>query len=388
MSAVYAHVRRPWGAAIDVSSPEPGRFLLALAADSLRYGLPAAQRWGPARAAVGRHSGATRVLARLLAAAPRRERDDLDALRSALLDAWELLRDSAPRLPERPPTLRLLSLERSAARTVLAFGDRPHPLLVAKVPAPGDERALAESQVLAAVAAAGIAPRPLGEVGGALVQEGLPGRALRVEPLSPRRAQTLAWPAQLAAASAGVGAVATATRRPTRPAADLDDLERAAASTALPAGAAVAVQAASRRLADLQVSVLRHGDLSPQNILMDDDELVGFVDWELAIHEGAPGFDVWHAALSWLEHGVGLQRWAQDVVASAVTSAWRDTHFGKGVRVAATSAVISAGVDASLVDDLEVAFFARRWMRRHDGTRSHPVTAATAARVLEAVCAR
>jgi len=134
-------------------------------------------------------------------------------------------------------------------------------------------------------------------------------------------------------------------------------------------------------------NVLRHRDTSPQNCLVLDGQLSGVVDWELAVPCGAPGFDVWNLALSYMEYGVGLTRWSQDLVVETFTRAWRDSPFWRDGRSAARRAALASGAAERDLDALEVCYFGSRIGDRLLRPGWHATGPDTVARALRVVCA-
>jgi hypothetical protein len=132
--------------------------------------------------------------------------------------------------------------------------------------------------------------------------------------------------------------------------------------------------------------VLEHHDASSQNCLFIGDRLSGLVDWEIARLRGVPGFDVWNTTLAWMEYGVGLVRWSQEVVLECFQRAWSSSPFWAQARASARDSARAAGVADSLLDSLEVIFFARRTGYRLSAPGKYQTHAGTATRMLEAVC--
>jgi hypothetical protein len=382
----YAEVPYPWRAAVDLSASAPGRHYEAVIRQALRYGLPASRRLGPLWALAGRRGLPTSLVSVALRLSPRRARPDLDALRGEVVRGWPTLAAALASLPPEPPPLALLALERRAALTVFCFHPDSRPLLVLKVPAPGDPRADQEAQALREAEPASVAPRELGRAGPARVQEALPGAPLELEPLTPASAATLAWPASLEELAAGLTRLAGATVKPEAPEQLSYPVRRSLEYDGLGPHARTLVSAAARDLDRLNRSVLEHRDASPQNCLFADGALSGLVDWENARSRGGPGLDVWNAALTYLEAGVGLRRWSAQRVEDAFRNAWRDAPFYAGARNAARRAARAAEVPESLLDPLELAFFARRLGRRMDNPGGYPSGPRIAARMLELAC--
>src|SRR6266545_4508649 len=335
---------------IGLGSPRPSRLYAELTAQALRHGLPA--RRGGLLAATARLGLPRALVAAVSRRFPRRRRPELDDLLDEIAAAWPGLAERSSRLPGEPPSLSALALHRAAGLTVFVLGGEECPLLVAKL---AGNRKLLESE-RAALQRAGpvhIAPRYLGEVGGAYVQEGLRGKALAIPPID-----ALLWNARLS--------------------------ELALAR--LEGSARRAVEAAWRDVQRLEVSVLQHGDTSAQNCLFEDERLTGLVDWERARQRGVPGFDLWNAALALLEHSVGLRRWSQERMLVAFRDHWLGA-WGASARAAAADSATAAGVPESMLGPLEVVFFARRLGRRLASPDSYATTPATAARMLELACA-
>jgi hypothetical protein len=366
----YAYVPLPGGAKAIVSAddPAPARYYARLLGEALRYGLPGRRTPAALFLAAARSPAPERTLAAVLRRLRRRSEPRVDRLLDELHAAWP------DRAGPRPDHLRALGLERAAGLTVFVFGGGSSPVLVAKLP--GDEAALArEAEALEVAAAAGVAPLPLGRVGDAYVQEALDGRPLRVE-------AQLAWTAQHEELAAGLARLAASTGK------DGASQEVGWNADLLPTQARAQLDEARSALELLGRTVLRHGDTSPQNCLYRGAHLVGLVDWERAQPAGAPGFDVWNAALAALEHGVGLRRWSERRVLSEFGGAWRNSDWGRRVDRAARRSVEASGASAHLVRPLELAFFARRLERRRANPHGYATGPEVAARMLELVCAR
>ncbi len=381
----WGHVPYPWRAAIGLGSPYPSRFYASLITQSLRFGLPARRRMGPLLAFVARRSPPQAPLALgLRAVARQQQRSDLDRLLDALVERWPELTAGHETLPGEPPPLSALVLQRRAALTLFAFGQRPAPLMVLKVPAPGDTRVEHEVNALRVAGPAGLGPRPLGQVAEGWVQEALEGDPLRVEPLSPAGARRLGWPPLMEELAHALTRLGEASRRRASPDELRRPLERALADGAIGSTARRLLAAAWRDLRQLDVAVLRHRDTSPQNCLFSEGRFVGLVDWEDAAPLGAPGYDTLNAALSYLDLGVGLQRWSEALLLECFTSAWAG-EFGHRAREAARASASAAGVPERLLEPLELAFFGWRIGRRLDNPSFYPTTAGTAARMLESI---
>ena len=387
MSARYVHVTRPWSAAISRATPEPARFYTAVIGQALRYGLPARRRFGAAWAFVGRHGIPERPMAATLRRLPGKPRPDLDEVLASVLAEWDGLAARASRDLPRPASPGMLALQRSAGATMFVFGDAPRPLVVVRQAKDGGGGESREAAALREAEAAGVAPRLLGYVGGAEVQEGLPGSPLTVEPLKPPAASGLTWTPRLAAITEALERLAGTTAKTAFPEQLRNPTERALADGPLGGAARRALEAAWRDVQRMEASVLRHHDTSPQNCLFSGDRLDGFVDWEWAEPHGAPGFDLWNAALSYTEYGIGLVRWSQETVLEAFERAWRDSSFWEQARVDARRTAAAGGVPDGALDALEVVFFGSRvGDRLNRKIADYPTTADTAARMLDVVC--
>jgi Phosphotransferase enzyme family len=300
---------------------------------------------------------------------------------------WERLSARAVALPPSPPELSVLAMMRSAALTIFLFGDGPRPLLVLKVPREGNLRIERELESLRLAEASGVAPRLLGRVGEAHVQEGIAGAPLRVEPLTPVDAASLAWTPELESVADGLARLGTATRREGPPQELGPTVERALNYAPLSGRARRTLAAAWRDVSRTESCALRHSDTSPQNCLLDDRTLSGIVDWELAEPRGTPGFDVWNLALSYLESGLGLTRWTQELVMEAFRASWPASPYWADARRAARTAALAGGASERELDAVEVCFFGSRIGNRLERPGWHPTSARTVADALEHVCA-
>jgi hypothetical protein len=359
-AAHYAFVPRPWRARVDTRSRRPARHLAALIGQTLRYGMPARRRLGAAWAVAGRRGIPERLVAGSVARFPRAPDPRLDGLLESLRADWARLRERSERLPPSPGALTGLALERSAALTVFVFASAPEPLLVAKIPARATGGLEAELAALRAIDGTGIAPRDLGEVGGAFVQEGLAGAPLRVEPLTPARSARIEWTREHQQLARALTRLAEATASKSTPPTLAARVESALGYHDLAHHARRSLAAAWRDVRPLEASVVRHCDASPQNCLYVERRLCGIVDWELAEVHGAPGFDVWNAAVAYVEHGLGLVRWSQERAVEALARSWPDAPFWVQARAAARDAAMAAGVPERRLDALELVFFASR----------------------------
>lgn len=384
--AQYAHVPYPWSAEVQRDAVAPARFYTAVIGQALRYGAPASRTPGPLWALAGRTGFPETPLAALLRRLPGRPRPQLDEFVAAARDGWPELAARSRSLPATPPKMSVLALQRAAALTVFLFGKETNPLVVLKVPAPGDRRVDLEADSLREVEAAGAAPRYLGRLGEARVQEGLAGAPLRVEPLTPRSASTFAWSPTLDDVADGIGRLGAATVKSGAP----DDIARrmdmSVAYEGLDSQTRRVLSAAWADVRSSRASVLRHRDTSPQNCLVADGRLSGVVDWELAVPRGGPGFDVWNLALSYMEFGVGLTRWSQDLLAETFERSWRDSPFWRDGRAAARRAAVAAGAAEGDLDALEVCFFGSRIGDRLLRPGWQATGPDTVARALRVVC--
>jgi Phosphotransferase enzyme family len=379
-----------WGLRGSVVGARPdhaARFLAAMANQALRQHLVGHQglRWP--WLVVGRHGLPEPLVARVIRLLPSQPVHELDGLMAAAVASWSQLAERSSRLPPEPPAMTALAVPRSAAVTVFLFGSDPRPLLVMKLPRPDDDRVDLEARALQLAEPAGIAPKALGRIGTARVQEGLAGSAPLVPRLKPARAGELLWPQVLDELARALARLASVTARRSPPGELGIPLEAALHGDGIDARSRRLLDAARRDVCRLPVSVLRHGDLSPQNLLVVGDQLQGVVDWEMARFDGAPGFDVWHAALAYLEQGLGLVRWSDDQLTQGFASAWASSPFWAQARRAARAAASAAGVPDDRLDSLEVAFFGRRLGRRLLSPSSYLTTPATAATMLRVVCA-
>ena len=359
-TARYAFVSYPWRARVDTRSPLAARQYAALIGQTLRYGMPARRRFGVLWALLGRRGIPERLVASGLARLPKVADQRLDQLLEALAARWEELHGRSARLPPAPPMLTALALDRSAGLTVFVFGEEPAPLLVAKLSAGDAGRIEAEVRALRRAEGAAIAPLDLGKVGDAFVQEGLAGAPLRVEPLTPVRAGSLRWADEHEELASALVRLASSTVSDSRPPTLAGRVERALAYDGLGAGARRSLAAAWRDVRGLEVSVLRHCDASPQNCLYAGRRLAGVVDWELAEVRGAPGFDVYNSALSYVEHGLGLVEWSQELAVEALARSWGVAPFWERARAAAREAARAGGVPDDRLDALELVFFGSR----------------------------
>lgn len=382
-------VAHPWDATIDLTAPEPARFYLGLIGQTLQFSAPASRRAGRAWAFLGRHGIPERALADVL----RRVGGvlgtaDQTSYVDAAARAWPELRARDPSLPGAPE-LSVLVLARSSAVTVFLFSGEPWPVLVGKLARGSSDGVAREVAAIVEAAPAGVAPTYFGPVDGlGEVQRGIPGRALRVEPVTSAQAGALTWTEQHRSLTEGFERLARATTKAEVPSAMGDDVvDRALAHRALTSTTRAAVDDAARALGDVPISVLRHTDSSPQNLLFQGSSLSGIVDWEDATSAGMPGADIWNAALGSIDKGVGLVRWNEASLVASFRAAWGTSPFGRDARLAGRRCARAAGVPAELHDHLEVLFFARRVGHRLARPDAFPTSADVAAAALEDVIA-
>ncbi len=307
----------------------------------------------------------------------------LDEVRTA----WPELSSRSHGLPQTPPALSALQVTRSAAETVFVFGEGRFPLLVLKHPHDEDTGVAREYEALRLAAAApGVAPLPLGRLGPFYVQQGRPGLPLQVSPVRVGEAHDLPRAAAFVGLDRALERLAAATAAPaTGSEAFLPELV-AAQDYGLPPRVVAAVAEARRHLADLEVTVLQHEDMSAQNWLVDGDRFVGLVDWEMALPAGLPGQDAMQAAVSVFEHGVALARWSEEDVVASFRAAWGASPFFHGARRALRTTAAAAGVSAPVQDSLEVAYFARRLGRAVLRPGAQTLSAPEYAAMLTTVC--
>lgn len=369
-------------------APAPARFYTSVIGQALRYGLPASRTPGPLWALAGRTGVPEGALAAGIRSLPGRPRPELDGYVEAVRERWPELAARSNALPRSPPDhLSVLALQRAAALTVFLFDRGSTPLLVLKVPGIDARRVDLEVDSLRAVEAAGAAPRFLGRIGEARVQEGLPGEPLRVQPLTPRHAARFEWSPVLDDVAEGIGRLGAATVKRAPPEDIARRMDMSIAYEGLDAPTRRTLSAAWADVRRSPTSVLRHRDTSPQNCLVSDGRLSGVVDWELAVPRGGPGFDVWNLALSYMEFGVGLTRWSQDLVVETFAGAWPDSPFWRDGRAAARRAALACGAQEHDLDALEVCFFGSRIGDRLLRPGWHATGPDTVARGLRVVCA-
>jgi hypothetical protein len=384
----YVEVPGPWAAVVDMTATAPARYYASLVDHALRYGMPA-RRFGRVGAALAAYGIGGQRAARVLGLLPRTTRPDLEGLRVALASEWQRLAERSSRLSAAPPDLTLLALRRSSATIVFAFAmdaPDPVPLVVLKRPVRDHDGVRAEVRALERAVPAGIAPRYLGPLRSAEVQEGLPGAPLAVERIPVDAAAGSAPTAELRQLWRALSTLAERTSVP-EPADELvGSMTRAAGHPEIGRVARQRIHRAATALAGLEASVLRHGDASPHNVLCADGAFSGLVDWESARWRGVPGLDTLNSAMAYFEHGMGRVEWSGRLAAAAFRAAWDRAPLFAEARAAAREAARSAEMTDVQLDNLEVAFFARRLARRIEGvwTASGPSSVAA---MLEHVCA-
>lgn len=378
----WVAVAKPWSAVLDADTPAPARLYTAISGQALRYGLPATRRPAAAWIALGRVGLPERVLASALRRLPARARPDLDAVLDAAVRAWPQLVARSSRLPARAPERpTALVLERRAARTVFLFGDDGRPLVVLKLPHLQSAGAAREAQALER-AAGTCAPAYLGRVGEAFVQEALPGVPLRVVPLSPADAAVVRPPQELADAAAQFVRLAAAT---STSGCGMDVFARAAVEEAIAhPSTSRALAPAWRDVRRARRGVLCHCDTSPQNLLVHDRRLTGLIDWETAVDGAAPGMDTFIAGLSWVEGGLGLRRFDDEVVMEAFRYAVNSPYWAF-IRAKAREAVVAAGLPEAAAEPIEVVLLGIRLGRRLQRPDEWKTSARAAADALTAV---
>lgn len=380
----YARLPLPGRPRYTAHAPAPAHHLGLLWEDRLRHGLPATRRFPRLR--VLATPMARPVVGTVARALPGRPDVELDRLLDDLRSGWSELAAASTHLPAAAPRLRVLAMDTTMGRLSFVFGDGPSPLIVGRTPSEtGASSVHGEVRALQRLTDTGVAPRHLGRLGTTELQEGLPGRQMHLLPLQDH---PVAWTHELEAALEGLTRVSRATAVDEPPAEELPTLTDMLSTVAAPSARSRRLGAqALRRVAAHPVSVLRHGDLSPQNVICRDSTLSGIVDWERAVPRGVAGFDPLHLAVSWLEKGIGsgTRRWSPDPVARRFRQCWAG-DFRDHVLAHVHDALEAAGIDAD-AGHVEVAFFARRFARRRlrpgDYTRTDLDIAASA---LEHVC--
>lgn len=343
-------VHWPWPGAVTAGHRDAARLLDRLAAERFQQG----RRRGRMARTVG--PVGARLLSRGDRAASRRLRGrpqaTLAALEDRLREAWADLPAACQGLGGGRSPSGILLLERERSTLAFVFTDGPHPSLVAKR-AQQEDGLAKETQALRRLLPAGVAPQPCGVVDGWYLQTFVDGRPL------PVRAVTAPWPTERLADVTRRAALATAATDPPQ-----DGTDDITAVLRDPPTRVIgeAVTRAWEAIAGLQTSVLRHGDLSPQNLL-ECAGGVSMVDWETAVPRGWPTFDLLHALVSYAEEALGGRAVGEDAVARGFSQQWRGGRRHE-VDHALHAEVTALGLSPSLCGALEVCFFARRYGRR------------------------
>jgi aminoglycoside phosphotransferase (APT) family kinase protein len=376
----------PWTAAFEAGRPEPHAFLVRLIRETLRYGMPA-KRYGRVGAWFVGNALPMRAIGKSFELRRKRTRPDIDRVLHDVEATWNELAGRAPRLPSRPHDLTALSLRRRSAETTFVFGSDPDPYMVCKTPRSSPDPLEREFIALREAEPAEVAPRALGRAGEAYVQEAIAGTPLEVPAVTPDNARHLPWSTEQQLLAEGLVRLAKATARDGPPQ-EVDARVKSALDTELVAAPVRKLaSAALEELGQSSLAVLRHGDTSAQNCLIDDGRLSGLVDWEIARPQGAPAFDVLNAAVAIIDHGVGLTNWSEDRALESFIRAWKHSDFFRQARDAARRSTHEAGGTDSDHERLEIAFFARRLASRLAAPKSYATGPATAARMLEVACA-
>lgn len=386
----YAYVPYPWKALVGTVTPGPARFFSSLLHFAFTYSAPRGNRAAAIRRALGRRPPPASVLRAALRLAPRRERPDLDALALDLFAAWpRLLGGAAGSAVADPQVIDLLALERRSALTVFVFTGEDQPDLVAKIPRGDATGPTREAEALASAKGMAGAPRYLGRCRAAYVQEAVRGQPLPVRPLQPNRASEVRWEARHAELAEGLRALKVATTVPRPPQeAYPERVREAALHPSLSADTRSAVTDAADAVETLRVSVLKHGDLSPQNCLFEEGRLAGIVDWESAIPHGTPGYDLLNAGMAELEHRLALYGSSPSEYRDAIVRAWSDSGFCASLRAGVADQLTAVDLHVDLVPAIEVSFFARRLAHRLARPSGYVHRVEPAAEILQEVVAQ
>lgn len=383
------YVRLPGSrrASFTAGARQPARYYAESLASVLNHGMPARRRGGPLLAALGRRNLPTGLAARAFQLRRPVADPALEAVLALVRPEWPRLASLTTRVPARVPEhLSLLQVERSAARTVFVFADDdPFPVLVMKQPHENHLGARRETTALEVARQADVGPRYLGTVGDFHVQEGLGGLPLRVAPVRAGTAANLPWTREFDQLTEALGRLGRETAHPGRPAGLLESLERAATQATSPA-VARRVRQTAETLSGLDVRVLQHADMSAQNWLVSDSGFVGLVDWELAVVDGVPGFDLMQAAMSLFEHGIGLTKWSDDIAVRCFDAAWSSSPFFAAARAAMRRVAEESGVDREVAAALGIGYFARRAGGTSRQRRRHQVSSDAMGAMLQIVC--
>jgi hypothetical protein len=385
--ARYAIVRYPWAAAVGMGGPGPAAFYAMLVGNAIRSGRRTRHRLGAVWRAAAAHPPPAGLFSGTVRGLPRRPRPDIDELLVQVEAEWPALAARSGQLPGEPPPLTALALQRSAGLTVFVFGTGRAPLLVLKTTTGPDARLAAEAAALREAEPAGVSPRDLGRVGTAYAQEALAGEPLPLERLDAAAAAGLRWSRPHEELATALCRLAEATGKPAFPHELREPVERALTLAPLSERAKRALSAAWTDVERLEVAVLRHHDISPENCLFADGRLVGIIDWEHAESQGTPGFDVLNAALAYMELSIGLGGWSQEGVVSALERSWDGSDFWNRARAAARDSASAAGVPDWAIEPLEIVFFGSRvGDRAMPGRVDYATNLDTVTRQLELVC--
>lgn len=386
----YAYVPYPWKALVGTVTPGPARFFSSLLHFAFTYSAPLGNGAAGIRRALGRRPPSASVLRAALRLAPRRERADLDALALDLFAAWPRLLDGAVgSAGADPKVIDLLALERRSALTVFVFTGDDRPVLVAKIPRGDANGPIREAEALAAAKGMAGAPRYLGRCRDAYVQEAVRGQPPPVRPLQPSRASEVRWETKHDELAEGLRALKVATVVPRAPQEAYPDRVREGALHAgLSAQTRQVVTDAADEVEALQVSVLKHGDLSPQNCLFDEGRLAGIVDWESAIPHGTPGYDLLNAGMAELEHRLALFVSSPSEYRDAIVRAWSDSGFCESLRASVADQLTAIDLDVDLAPAIEISFFARRLGHRLARPTGYVHRVQSAAEILHEVVAQ
>lgn len=342
-----------------------------------------------ARRALGRRPPPESLLRSALRLAPRRERPDLDVLALDLFAAWPRLMSEQGSSVSDPSVIDLLALERRSALTVFVFIGNDQPVLVLKVPRDGATGPVAEAEALRAAGGLAGAPRYLGRCRDAYVQEVIPGAPFPLEPLRPDRASRIRWDERHVRVAEALRALKIGTRTPEAPREAYPTRARVALRhPGLSPETNSAVGASIDAVDALSVSVLKHGDLSPQNCLFQGSRFSGLVDWEGAILRGTPGYDLLNLGVAELEHRLALFGLSPTEYVDAMVRAWSDSEYFTALRSCVASEVEALDLDRSIVPAIEISFFARRLGHRLAEPDRYVLGPDSAAAILEAVVAQ
>ena len=384
----YATVRYPWRAAVGMGAPGPAAFYAMLVGNAIRSGRRTRHRLGVVWRAAAGHPPPAGLLAATVRRLPRHPRPEIDDLLEQVRADWPALAARSERLPSEPEALTALALQRSAGLTVFVFGTGTAPLLVLKTTTGPHERLAAEAAALREAEPAGVAPRDLGRVGTAFAQEALAGEPLPLERLEASQAAGLRWSTPHEELATALTRLAETTAKPAFPEELRDPVERALATAPMSERAKRALSSAWSDVERLEVSVLRHHDISAENCLFADGRLAGIIDWEHAESRGTPAFDVLNAALAYMELSIGLAGWSQEAVVEALERSWAASDFWTRARAAARTSATAAGVPDWALEPLEVVFFGSRvGDRAMPGRVDYATGLDTVTRQLELVCA-